>query len=252
MMGRHGRPLWWMVALSLKRVWSIVARLAVVGRALWATQCRGVHRRCRVGTLLHNGTWMDGCRAPRTMRLVPTCRRKDLGGGVVHGHGTHGKIRQGVATMKIGCMCPAETVRRIGRVILGINGMRRRWLRGEMAKDDVGDNLKVTMRDYLNVKRLLLIKMIFPEVTCRPAGWLQCMRRWKRMKRRRTLERSLARILQSSEPNKERTIETGRGLWSFGWRVRGLTFPRAWWAPELWSNWGTELLNLSSILNQKM
>jgi len=67
-------------------------------------------------------------------------------------------------------MCPAETVQQIGRVILGINGMRRRWLRGEMAKGDVGDNLKVTMRDYLNVKKLLQIKMIFPEVTCRPAG----------------------------------------------------------------------------------
>ena len=251
MKGQLGKLLRWMVRWNQESRMITAARFAVDGRALGLIRCQGDHLRIPTGTLLHRGTWMVGCRAPRIMKWPLTICQTGLGGGVIHGHGTPGRIRLEMAAMRTGCMCPAEIGLRIGEMTLGIDGTQM-GLRGEVAEGNVRDNLNLMMRDYLNVKVVLQIKMIFLGVTCHLVRSSLSMRRLTERKRRRTQAKSPALILQFSEQNKARTTGIGRELWNFGWRVRGLTSPPAWWVLVWWCNWGIELLSWWNILNLKM
>ena len=57
------------------------------------------------------------------------------------------------------------TQRNLDGWVQGTENYEQMGLRGEVAEGNVRDNLNLTMRDYLNVKVVLQIKMIFLGVT---------------------------------------------------------------------------------------
>jgi len=150
-----------------------------------------------------------GHRVPRILRSLPMLRNGH-GGGAIPGHGVLGRIHQEMAAMRIGSMCPAEIAVQIGEATLGIGGTLARWLRGVRDKGIVGDNLSKMMRDYLNVMALAWILMIFPEVIRLLGEWLPSMTRRRRMRRRKTPEKSPALTPLFSVRNRGRTTRTGR------------------------------------------